>query len=76
MVVVRMISPTTGFLSFGKVLVRFLNSSASDPCTLPFLQRANAVTSFRSQVNNSFVKTPSSAPTLSPFGYIAIFAGN
>ena len=27
MVVVRMISPKTGFLSFGKVLVRLLNSS-------------------------------------------------
>ena len=40
MVVVRMISPKTGLLSFGKVLVRLLNSSVlrAGPCTLPFLQ--------------------------------------
>ena len=35
MVVIRMISSKTGFLSFGKVLVRLLNSSVLQ---LPFLQ--------------------------------------
>ena len=78
MVVVRMISPKTGFLSFGKVLERLLNSSVLRNLA-PYRscsKRPNAVTSFRSQVNNPFVKTPSSAPTLSPFGSIAIFPGN
>ena len=38
MVVVRMIPPKTGFLSFGKVLVRLLNSSVLRTLALPFLQ--------------------------------------
>ena len=49
MMVRRMISPKTGFLSFGKVLVSLLNSSVLRALSPFRLQKsANAVTSFRS----------------------------